>query len=254
MKRNLLMAASVAICVGFSGAAQAAFVRFETSAASMHVGDTATVALHWDGRGGPSLWSWGVTIDFDPTVIQPGFVGWGSRDFSSQGTGNQLACPGPTRATCTHVGGWIDIAYNQAGHLMMSEGSYAEPSTLNSLQADQFDLLWVDFVAVGEGSSPLSIHPDGHFMDAHFLSGPGPMDPFIAVTVTEGQLDVVPMPETATLWLGLAGLAALACTAALRHVREGGCSIQPEKVDFSRASGPSRHALAFSMVHRQESK
>lgn len=201
MKRILSTAALVIACWGACGSAEAALLTFEPSSPSLRVGETVKVRLKWDGSDAPYLWMWDLTIDFDPTVIHLVDFGWGSLGD------DQLVCPGPSFDTCLHYGSdkRFDFRWGR-GRLRIWEASYAPLDVLDALQTKEFKLMWIQFVAVGLGSSTLAIEPEA----AYFVSGP--FGPAISATIGEGRIDVIPTPEPATLLLGLAGLAALAAS------------------------------------------
>jgi hypothetical protein len=156
-------------------------------------GQTTYVDLWVTGLGDDNLWGYSASLNWDPSLLQmTGF------DWNPPPHGDQVFCPGPTPATCTQVGGLIHVGnwdFN-LGSFWFGETINTEhwnPS-LNAIQLNDFSLMRVFFTGLAEGTTWVTA--------SALLWDIGSFGP---VTT---QIDVQ-LPEPATGWLALPGLALL---------------------------------------------
>jgi hypothetical protein len=160
------------------------------SASGIVRGQSTYVDLWVTGLGDDSLWGYQAEVSWDPTILQ--MTGY---DWNPPPHGDQVICPGPTPATCTHVGGNYDWAFYSDSFWLREtvNGEHWTPS-LNAIQLNDFSLVRVFFTGLAEGTTWVTARADLH--------GFGFFGPVTA------QIDVQ-LPEPASGWLALPGLALL---------------------------------------------
>jgi hypothetical protein len=209
MRSSLLRRALQAVAGGLiPGLVSAAALSWVPSSTALVRGHIAYVELRISGLTDDTVWRYAVDVGFDPAIIQLGPIQWGSAVL-----GDQLSCPGPTPATCTHIGSNIGLDWNaDRSHFYFTESSNLEHLTqpMDQLnQADDFVVLRLGFLGLSEGSTSLT---------ANLSYGPWPpgsAEKTLPAASTE--IDVL-APEPASWLLGLAGLSALGLQRRAHHL------------------------------------
>ena len=133
---RVLVFLSVSLTAAPAGAVQ---LDFQPSTQTVNVGDTASVDIVVSNRGGVSIGAFDLGIGFDPALLAPVDVTFGSA------LGDPTVFEALTDVTVSS--GVVDLA----------EVSLLSPPALDALQTtDQLLLATVDFVAMGSGISSLT--------------------------------------------------------------------------------------------------
>lgn len=208
MKRRvgLLMVCGLVI-LGVLSEANAITLSLDPVTQDAGVGSSVNVAIVISGLtadGPPSLGAFDIGIAF-----APGIVGGPTVVFGDPVLGDELDLGGfgPVTAIDTSVPGAISIA----------EVSVDTSGALNTLQADSFTLATLTFLAIGGGTSPLSLALNAPLADADGA-------PLSGILLVGGSISVigaaVPEPTTAILMVcAIAGLGAASSLATRRRRR-----------------------------------
>jgi hypothetical protein len=150
---------------------------------SVTLGSPVNMALNIQGLGEPpSIGTFDVTLDFDPTILS-----FASATFGDPILGDQLD---PTGG-----GNTINFFTLGAGSIELFDLSLDSAADLNALQASSFSLVGISFSTVGSGSSLLTLSvnalgdENGDALSASLQSG----------SVDVNTASDVPEPTTVTL-------------------------------------------------------
>lgn len=144
-------------CSLLPGLVSAAVLSWAPGAPSLVRGELVYIDLRISGLIDNSVWSYSVNVSYDPSVLRLTSYAWGDG-----AGGNQLVCPGPTPATCTHIGSNIDVFgdwWTNPGSVQFHENANGLNWTgenLDALQLDDFALLHLGFVGVDAGITALA--------------------------------------------------------------------------------------------------
>lgn len=178
--------------------APAANVSWMPASQTIVRGQLGYVDLRLSGLAEETVWFYRVSVAFDPSIVRLGPIRWGDSV-----TGDQLACPGPTAANCTHLGSMVSLDFGH-GYAELAEASNLEHLTrpMDQLQqADDFIVLRLGFLGLAEGATDLTA-------DLYFEAWPPLSVPLAYLPTATARIDVM-APEPSSWLLGLSGVAAL---------------------------------------------
>lgn len=148
MRKGLFLALFLGLAIFFSSSTAQAVISLEFVPSSQTVtrGFPINVAVKISGLGdltAPSLGTFDLTVNFDPTILSFRRVSYGDPIL-----GDQLDLSGLGSPTVTTSG---------KGFVNLFEVSFDLPDDLNALQSGEFILAVLTFKAVADGNSPLSL-------------------------------------------------------------------------------------------------
>lgn len=182
---GLLGGVAVLLCclvLSAPGAATAASLLITPLNAEVDMNESFTLDLRVEGLGAggaPSLGGFDIDITFDTSILELDAV-----VFGDPGLGNQLALGGFSA---------IQIESTLGGSTSLLELSLAPTDVLEAMQAPAFDLVQLQFRAVGLGVTSVQIEPGA--MLANAAGGAISVD-----AIQSGSVTAVPEPSAALLF------------------------------------------------------